>query len=101
MNKTNSNSKLNWLFFAVLVAGIAARLLVATCGHDYDMDSWQLVANLADRGDNVYASTDRCLIPVGRTFGPAGRDLTESLFTASFILLGAKRGSVGDKRLVR
>jgi hypothetical protein len=59
MDKTNSNSKPNGLFFAVLVAGIAARLLVATCGHDYDMDSWQLVANLVDRGDNVYASTDR------------------------------------------
>jgi hypothetical protein len=59
MNKTNSNSKLNWLFFAVLVAGIAARLLVATCGHDYDMDSWQLMAKLADHGDNVYASTER------------------------------------------
>ena len=59
MNKTNSNSKLNGLFFAVLVAGIAARLLVATCGHDYDMDSWQLMAKLADHGDNVYASTER------------------------------------------
>jgi hypothetical protein len=53
------NSKPNGLFFAVLVAGIAARLLVATCGHDFDMDTWQLVANIADRGDNVYASTDR------------------------------------------
>jgi len=59
VDKTNNNSKPNWLFFAVLVAGVAARLLVATCGHDYDMDSWQLVANIADRGDNVYASTDR------------------------------------------
>lgn len=59
MDKINNNSKPGWLFFAVLVAGVAARLLVATCGHDYDMDSWQLVANIADRGDNVYASTDR------------------------------------------
>jgi len=59
VDKINNNSKPGWLFFAVLVAGIAARLLVATCGHDYDMDSWQIVAKLADRGDNVYASTDR------------------------------------------
>jgi hypothetical protein len=59
VDKINNNSKPGWLFFAVLVAGVAARLLVATCGHDYDMDSWQLVANIADRGDNVYASTDR------------------------------------------
>ena len=43
----------------MLVAGLAARLLVAACGHDYDMDSWQIVAGIADRGDNVYASTDR------------------------------------------
>jgi hypothetical protein len=59
MDKANSNSRLNWLFFAVLVAGVAARLLVATRGHDYDMDSWQIMADIADRGDNVYASTDR------------------------------------------
>ncbi len=43
----------------MLIAGMAARLLVAACGHDYDMDSWQIMANIADRGDNVYASTDR------------------------------------------
>jgi hypothetical protein len=59
VNKTNNNPKPGWLFFAVLVAGVVARLLVATCGHDFDMDSWQIVANIADRGENVYASTDR------------------------------------------
>jgi hypothetical protein len=59
VDKTNNNSKPGWLFFAVLVAGVVARLLVAACGHDFDMDSWQIVANIADRGDNVYASTDR------------------------------------------
>jgi hypothetical protein len=59
MNKTNNYSKPGWLFLAVMIAGIAARLLVATCGHDYDMDSWQIMADIADRGDNVYASTER------------------------------------------
>jgi hypothetical protein len=59
MDKINDHSKPGWLFLAVLVAGITARLLVATCGHDYDMDSWQLVAGIADRGDNVYAGTER------------------------------------------
>ena len=59
MNKTSGNTRLNWLFFAMLVAGVAARMLVATCGHDYDMDSWQIVAGIADHGDNVYSSTDR------------------------------------------
>jgi len=59
MNQTRNHSKPVWLFLAVVIAGIAARLLVATCGHDYDMDSWQIMAKLADHGDNVYASTDR------------------------------------------
>jgi hypothetical protein len=59
MNETKNHSRLNALFFVVLITGVAARLLVATCGHDYDMDSWQLVAGIADRGENVYASTER------------------------------------------
>src|SRR5208283_3961792 len=59
MDKANNHFQPGWLFFGVLVAGLAARLLVAACGHDYDMDSWQIVAGIADRGDNVYASTDR------------------------------------------
>jgi hypothetical protein len=59
MNQTDHNLKPNWLFWAVVIAGVAARLLVATCGHNYDMDSWQLVAGIADRGENVYAATER------------------------------------------
>jgi hypothetical protein len=59
MNKTDNHFEPGWLFWAVLIAGLAARLLVATCGHNYDMDSWQLVAGIADRGENVYAATDR------------------------------------------
>ena len=54
-----NTAKSSWLFFAVLIAGMAARLLVATLGHDYDFDSWKIMAELADHGDNVYASTDR------------------------------------------
>lgn len=59
MNQTDHDLKLNWLFWAVVIAGVAARLLVATCGHNYDLDSWQLVAGMADRGENVYAGTER------------------------------------------
>jgi hypothetical protein len=59
MNKTTNNSKPIWLFFAVIVIGVAARLLVATRGNNYDVDSWQIVAGIVDRGGNVYASTDR------------------------------------------
>ncbi len=59
MDKTQNHFRVSLLFFAVLIAGVVARLLVAACGHDYDMDSWQLVAGIGDRGENVYASTDR------------------------------------------
>lgn len=59
MDQTKNHTKPLWLFLAIMIAGIAARLLVATCGHDYDMDSSQIIAKLADHGDNVYASTER------------------------------------------
>lgn len=59
MTKTDDHVKASWLFPVILVVGLAARLLVATLGQDYDMDSWQIMAKLADHGDNVYASTDR------------------------------------------
>lgn len=59
MTKTDDHFKAGWLFPLVLVVGLAARLLVATLGQDYDMESWQIMANLADHGDNVYAGTDR------------------------------------------
>jgi hypothetical protein len=59
VNKTNNHFQANVLFFALVIVGIALRLLAATCGHDYDMDSWQIMADIADRGDNVYASTER------------------------------------------
>jgi hypothetical protein len=47
------------LFGVVLSLGIAARMLVALRGQDYDMDSWQLVARLFDNGANIYAATSR------------------------------------------
>jgi hypothetical protein len=57
--ETKNNPKPDWLFFVVIIVGIAARLLVATSGHNFDMNSWQIVANIVDRGANVYASTVR------------------------------------------
>jgi len=52
-------NKISWLFFLVLAAGIAARMFVAHLGHDYDFDSWQLIAGLMNNGQNVYAETQR------------------------------------------
>lgn len=58
MNRPQSRPPSLWLFLAVALAGIAARLLAATCGHDCDMESWVIIAKLADHGENVYAHTD-------------------------------------------
>ena len=52
------DTRLNWFFFMVLAAGIAARLFVATLGHDYDFDSWVVNAKIP-MWSNVYASTYR------------------------------------------
>jgi hypothetical protein len=57
--ETKNYSKINWLFFVAMVAGVAARLLVATRGHNYDVDSWRIVADIVERGGNVYAETGR------------------------------------------
>lgn len=53
-----NNTRLNWLFFIVLIVGSAARFYVATLGHNYDFDSWLINASLPATG-NVYALTDR------------------------------------------
>ncbi len=57
----------NALFWIVLivVSGTAARLLAASAGHNYDVESYWIVAGHADAGDNVYASTHRY------NYGPA------------------------------
>ena len=48
-----------WLPVLVLLIGMAARLWVATLGHNYDLDSWSIVADITWHGGNVYAETDR------------------------------------------
>jgi hypothetical protein len=52
------DTRLNWLFFTILAAGIAARMFVATLGHNYDMDSWQVAADIP-LGGNPYPATVR------------------------------------------
>jgi hypothetical protein len=51
-----NRTKLNWLFFVVLAAGLAARIFVATLGHDTDFESWKIIAAIP-LGDNVYPIT--------------------------------------------
>jgi hypothetical protein len=50
----------NWrVLLAVVVFGLAARLAAATLGHNFDMDSWYIVADITGHGGNVYAGTPR------------------------------------------
>lgn len=53
-----------WVVVAA-VLGMSARLLAATQGHNYDIESYWIVANIVDEGGNVYAETHRY------NYGPA------------------------------
>jgi len=48
-----------WVVFVVTALGIGLRLLVATQGHNFDVDSYLIVADIVERGGNVYAETLR------------------------------------------
>lgn len=43
----------------VLIAAIVVRIYCATLGHNYDMESWDLVSDIVLNGDNIYAHTHR------------------------------------------
>ena len=59
MDKLRDFFQSTWLLILVVLTGLAARLLAATYGHNYDMDSCFIIAGITDHGGNVYASTDR------------------------------------------
>ena len=44
---------------ATFAVGFAARLALASVGHNYDLDSYEIVAGLVTRGESVYANTER------------------------------------------
>jgi len=47
------------LFLLLLIAGSLVRLFVMLRGHNWDVDSWRIVADIVSSGDNVYSSTTR------------------------------------------
>ena len=59
MESTKEIFRNRWLLAAVVLTGLAARLAMAMQGHNYDMNSWYLVADIMRHGGNVYAQTDR------------------------------------------
>lgn len=47
------------VFAALALASVALKLFLATRGHNYDLDSYRIVAALVLRGQSVYAHTSR------------------------------------------
>lgn len=48
-----------WSLLVIIAFGLAARLAAAMLGHNYDMNSWYIVADVTRHGGNVYGETDR------------------------------------------
>jgi len=48
-----------WVLVVIVIVGLGARLAAATLGHNYDMNSWFMVADIMRHGGNVYAETLR------------------------------------------
>ena len=47
------------LLLLALAIGVALRLAAATAGHNWDMQTWEVVGNLVNQGGNIYADTGR------------------------------------------
>ena len=48
-----------WGFFVIIALGLDLRMGAATLGHNFDMESWYIVADIMRHGGNVYAETGR------------------------------------------
>lgn len=55
------DKKLNalFLFSIVIFMGAVIRIGLATQGHNYDMNSWRIVGEIASNGENIYVGTAR------------------------------------------
>lgn len=47
------------LFLFLIFLGLFLRILLAFCGHNFDMDSYFIVGEIVSRGGNVYLETSR------------------------------------------
>lgn len=59
MDKLRNFFQSTWLPVLVILTGLAARLLIATRGHNFDIDSCFIIAGITHHGGSVYASTWR------------------------------------------
>jgi hypothetical protein len=56
---TDKSTRAVAIVLLACAAGMALRIGLATRGHNYDMDSWRMTADLVVEGRNVYANTFR------------------------------------------
>jgi len=47
------------LLIAAIVVSVAAKMALATLGHNFDLESYRIVSGLMEQGKSVYANTDR------------------------------------------
>lgn len=59
LTRTNLDPRGKKLFTAAAFGSLALQLILATQGHNYDMESWGIVASLVLHGKSVYANTTR------------------------------------------
>jgi hypothetical protein len=57
------------VFLAICLLSIAAKMALATLGHNFDVDSWKLVTGYLEQGKSVYSATYRW--PYGPALFPA------------------------------
>ncbi len=70
--KVLSSSKFTTII--VILIGLGGRLLILGRGHNYDFDSFMIVAKIVDDGNNVYANTPRY------NYGPVWFNVLHLLF---------------------
>jgi hypothetical protein len=60
MDQKTNHLRLTWIWLiAVIGLGVCARFAITLAGHNYDYDSYRVVADLTAQGNNVYAGTTR------------------------------------------
>ena len=74
MKKLTEFVKSNLTMIFVVLIGLGCRFLLPVRGHNYDFDSFMIVAGIVDGGNNVYANTPRY------NYGPVWFNVLHLLF---------------------
>jgi hypothetical protein len=59
MEKVKMILQNRWALAVIVAFGLAARMAMAARGHNYDMESYFIVADITGHDGNIYAETDR------------------------------------------